>query len=530
MLGQLNFDGNTAPDTTQLNALNQALDSAQTQLETAQQQISAGTLTFSAGLSLLNTSGQTFDKGGLAASSGGNINTGNAADTLGSFADVINSMASKGGLGTSEINTIASFTETRLQNTVAMIATGTAVADVEKLMESTAELLNSTIKAGAPLSDNLVTAAVQIALKAVSAVSGDVASKLGLGSGFNANDPAAVQNLLRNEPVALSDSLQVAPAITSRVPVDTAVAKATLVSNSGLNPAAADRIVAALGAITNPAGVQVGNETASAKLLTALARAFGGGSVAAVTQAGLNVLAANDMAVEVDAVTGAMRVRAGAEVFAATSTAVRLVPSTIPEGVNYLADGRAVAVADGVAIELAPAAADILGFAAATEKAGFPASFRSNGSFSLSLPASERFSGTFAFEPLGAATGSCGTISFDAPGGAVNADAYAFVMRCANGIRQRILPFVDNAAYFDSLVAAGRSVRVNRSTGVITIATVGRFKPSFFVTPLKTADQTFLTQNGSGGIALRNRDANGDGKTDIEIVSSTGVQVLFAVQ
>jgi len=370
-------------------------------------------------------------------------------------------------------------------------------------------------------------AAVQIALKAVSTISGDVATKLGLGAGFDINNAAAVRNLLRSEPLALSSTLEVSPAITSRQPVDSAAAKANLVSNSGINAAAADRIVAALGAITNPAGVQVGGETASAKLLTALARAFGGGNVAAVLQAGLNAQFATDFAVDVDAITGALRVRAGADAFAATSTAVRLVPATIPEGVNYLADGRAVAVSGGVAIELAPAAVDILGFAAAAEKAGFPASFRANGSIALAMANNQRFSGTFAFEPLGTAAGSCGTISFGNPSGALNAESYAFTLICANGTRQRILPFIDNDGFFNAVASAGLTVRANRSNGAITIGTVGRFKPSFFVNPLTSADQTYLTQNGRNGFAFRSRDANADGRTDFDVISATGVQVLY---
>ena len=527
LLGQLTFDSNTAPTSGQLATLEQALGSAQQQLETAQQQIQAGTLTIAGGFSLLTTSGQTFDKGGVAAGTGASINVDSAADTMGGFADVIAGMVTKGGLTSAQVDSIATFTETRFQSAAQMITATTSVADIEKMMDSTAELLNNTLNSGAALSPALVTAAVQIALKAVSTISGDVATKLGLGTGFDINNATAVQNLLRNEPVALSSTLEVSPAITSRQPVDSAAAKANLVSNSGINAAAADRIVAALGAITNPAGVQVGSESATSKLLTALARAFGGGNVAAVLQAGLNAQFATDIAVDVDAVTGALRVRAGAETFAATSTAVRLVPNTIPEGVNYLADGRAVAVADGVAVELAPAAADILGFAAAAEKAGFPASFRANGSIALALANNQRFSGTFAFDPLGTATSACGTISFSNPTGLVNAESYAFTMSCANGIRQRILPFIDNDGFFNAVANAGMTVRASRSNGIITIGTVGRFKPSFFVTPLTSSDQTYLTQNGRNGFAFRSRDANADGRTDFDVISATGVQVLY---
>lgn len=526
LLGQLTFDGTTQPDSAQLALLEQAFGNAGTQLDNAQEQLQSGALSIAGGFSLLRTSGQTFDKGGVAAGTGATINVGSAASTLDGFADVIGAMVAKGGLTQTQVTEIASFTETKFQSASQMLSSTSSRSDVDKMMESTADLLNKTLDAGAELSPALVTAAIQISLKAVSAITGDVISKLGLGSGFNVNDAAAVQNLLRSEPVALSQSLSSSLAIRSREPVDSAAARTNL-GNSGINPAAADRIVAALGAITNPSGVQVGGATATSKLLTALARAFGGGSVAAVLQQGLNAMSATDFTVDVDAITGAMRVRTGAEAFAATSTAVRLVPASIPEGVNYLADGRAVAVADGVAIELAPAAADILGFAAAAEKAGFPASFRSNGSVGLALANNQRFSGTFAFDSLGTATGTCGAISFINPTGAVNTPGYAFTMACANGIRQRLQPFIDHEGFYDAVANAGLRVSTDRNTGLITIGTVGRFKPSFFVDPLKTADQTYLTQNGTNGLAFRSKDVNGDGRPDYEVISATGVQVLY---
>jgi hypothetical protein len=527
LLNQLTFSSTTPPNASQLSVLEQALGNADTQLDSALTQLQNGTLTLAGGFSLLQTSGQTFDKGGVAAGTGATINLNSAANTLDGFADVIGAMVTKGGLTSTQISDIATFTETKFQSASQMLTSSSSRADVEKMMDSTAELLNKTLDAGATLSPALVTAAVQISLKAVSSIAGDVVSKLGLGAGFNVNDAAAVQNLLRREPVALTESLSSAVAIRSRQPVDAGAARTSL-GDSGINAATADRIVAALGAITNPDGVQVGGTTATSRLLTALARAFGGGSVAAALEAGLNALSATDFTVAVDAVTGAMLVRTGTEAFAASSTAVRLVPASIPEGVNYLADGRAVAVADGVAIELAPAAADMLGFAAAAEKAGFPATFRSNGTVSLALAGNQRFSGTFAFDNIGNASGKCGAISFTNPTGAVNANGYAFTMACANGIRQRLLPFVDNDGFYSAVANAGLRVSTDRNTGIVTIGTVGRFKPSFFVNAIGTADQTYLRQNGVNGFAFRPKEVNGDGRLDYEVISATGVQVLYS--
>ncbi len=535
LLDDLEFDPTSGPSEEQLEQLDAAFDNLENQLEQAQQQLATGTLSVDQGFNLLNTGGQTFIKGGEAAGLGGPIDVGAAAGTLGGFADVIGGMIAQAGSGTgtgltpTQIDQIASFTEDKLTSAANMISLTTSVADVEKMMESTADLITKTLDAGAELSEELVTAAVQIALKAVNNIVGDVVSKLGLGEGFDVNNAAQVQKLLSEQPGALTSTLSNTPPLPSREPVKQDEARVALGEN-GIDLQAADTIIASLGNIVNPGGVALpGGQTATGKLLSALARAFGGGTINAVLGGGLNLQAATSFAVDVNEITGALRVRADAESYAATSTAVRLVPATIPEGISYLADGRAVAVADGVAIELAPAAADVLGFAAAVQKAGFPATFRDDGSVALNLGNNQRFSGTFAYDNIGSGTTACGAISFSDPQGAVNSASYAFTMHCANGITQRLLPFVDNSAFYRAVTNSGLSVRTDRNTGAITIGTVGRFKPSFFVTPLTSADQTYLTQVGTNGFAFRSRDANGDGRADYEVISSTGVQILYAM-
>ncbi len=535
ILEELEIDPETGPTEEQLDLIDEAFGNLEDQLSQAQEQLENGTLTVAQGFELLTTGGETFIKGGEAADLGGPIDVAAAAGTLGGFADVIAGMVAQAngsgttpgsGLTEAQIDQIATFTEDKLESAANMITQTTSVADVEKMVESTADLINKTLEAGAELSPELVTAAVQIALKAVNNIAGDVAGKLGVA--VDITDPDAVRDLL-SEPSFMTEVLDNTPSIASRVQVDSANAKLAL-SEDGIDAETANTIVAALGNIVNPSGVALpGGQTAAGKLLDALSRAFGGGGVNAVLGGGLNLQAATSFAVDVDAITGALRVRADAESYAATSTAVRLVPSTIPEGVSYLADGRAVAVADGVAIELAPAAVDVLGFAAAVQKAGFPATFRTDGSLALALANNQRFSGTFAYDNLGSITSTCGAISFSDPQGAVNAASYAFTMRCANGITQRILPFVDNSAFFSVVTNSGLTVRTDRNTGAITIGTVGRFKPSFFVNPLTTADQTYLTQVGTNGFAFRSRDVNGDGRADYEVISSTGVQILYAM-
>ncbi len=532
-LNQILEDGIEGSDPSVLiNLTSDVLSNSVNVTDNLQFQLLAGQTTVQEALTALDTAGNGFAVVSTVSSGTGDsvVNANLISQSLDGFANVINAISSSNNnapLSQTVLTQVTTFAESKLTSTAQLIKDDTPPADVEKVMASTTALLNATLSTGAPLSQALVTSAVTVALKAVQSVLPDLASSLGLGT-VDFSNPTAVTTLLQSEPAALSSAINTSPAVTSRTSADEERSTAALQS-SGVNPETAARIFASLSAaVSNTDGVRVGNTSATTSLLNALARAFGVAANASL-QEGLNFLSATSFAVVVDPVTGALRVNTATESYSATSTATRLVPSVVPEGVSYLADGRAVAVADGVAVELAPAAADLLSFAAAVELAGFPATFRNNGTIALALGGNQRFSGAFAYDNIAGKSGECGAVSFQNPTGAVNAANYTFKMTCANGIQQNIVPFIDNAAFYSALSSAGLTVRTDRNTGALTIGNTGRFKPSFFVTPLSTADQAFLTQNGTNGFAFRAKDANGDGRMDYEVISSTGVQLLYAM-
>jgi hypothetical protein len=154
-----------------------------------------------------------------------------------------------------------------------------------------------------------------------------------------------------------------------------------------------------------------------------------------------------------------------------------------------------------------------------------------NGSIIIQISSGERFSGTFAYDNLtGANLSACGDLSFTEPRGALNSGSYAFGVRCANGIVQRVVPFIESATFLNSVRAFGLTPGIDRNTGFVTIPTVGVLKPDFFVLPLSTSDLAFHTANKDAfGNAVQYLDINRDGKLDLLLITATGTQRLYGV-
>ncbi len=227
--------------------------------------------------------------------------------------------------------------------------------------------------------------------------------------------------------------------------------------------------------------------------------------------------------------TSFIEVRAGKEKYIGLLESVRIVPDLVPEGVSYLPNGQVLVVSGGYALEIGGAPANNASFTQAITKAGYELNYLQGGNISISLSNSQRFAGSFAFENL-EASGTCSSVTFTAPAGTNTSADYAFEMVCNNGVKQRITPAIEDPAFYTTASAAGIETSTNKDTGIVTLAGVGQFKPSYFVNSLSEADTTYLnvTKN-SEGIAFRVKDANGDGKMDYEVISSSGVQILFGL-
>jgi hypothetical protein len=232
-----------------------------------------------------------------------------------------------------------------------------------------------------------------------------------------------------------------------------------------------------------------------------------------------------------DEQTGLITVTLPGEKYTAQLVSSKSVPVTDQPAFYFRPNGNALLVGNGVAYELAPSPVSLPAFVNAALEMSFDSTQRDNGSFYLTLSETDRFSGTFAYDNLtGLSPENCGNVSFAAPTTEVNAADYAFTMTCAdNAISQRIVPFVDAEDFRASVAGFDLSASIDRNTGFITIAGIGKLKPSFFVTPANAAETAFHEANqDSFGLAYMGEDVNNDGKLDYKVISSNGVQVLYA--
>ena len=465
---------------------------------TAEQINNATTLTPEAAttaLTTLTTVSKSIELAGTATQKNAAIDTSKAATTITNVAstlEAINTKSTTGGVSTltpeqkTQVNTLVTNV---VKDAANLIATGASSTNILSVVNASIKVIAQGAKASGEVTATVVAQVKTLTEKAVSGVIKNLSATALAGA--DTSTPAGLKILMQNNPSVL----QVALAASANLPAGTSV--------------------------------NIGGSSLTVEEILALNLAGGAGGTTGL-QGGFNFQAATTgFTVTTDSTTGNMTLSNGTEKYVAANPVSRLVPDSVPEGISYLANGTAVLVGNGVATELSPTAFDQTAFSNAVTSAGFQVTYRSNGSISIALAGNERFSGAFAYDNLGTAT-SCGAVSVTAPTGNPAAADYAFTVKCADGVTQRVTPIADNASFYATLANADLNASTNRNTGVITIKTVGSFKPSFFVTPLSLTDTTYYNANkNADGIAFRASDKNGDGKTDYEVLSADGVQVLY---
>jgi len=460
--------------------------------------LQAASLTTTAALTTLTSITSGLDLAGTAQQRGVAIDTTAAASTIDNVASVIAAITGSRTLTPSdvrEINTVSlnALTSASLLITDSTSSGGTkpTTASILAVVQASSNILAEASKAsGAVVSPALAAQVTQLATIAVDSVISNLSADVRANADLTTN--AGVQAFLRSNPVVLNIALEASVALPANATITVA-------------------------------GQQLTRAQIVALTLS------GGGTTQQVT-GGLSFLSATTAyTVTTDSVTGNMTLSSATEKYVAAAPQSRLVPASVPGGISYLPDGTAVLVGNGVATELAPTAFDSAGFRNAVTAAGYQLTYRDNGTVSIALANNERFSGAFAFDNLGTAS-ACGSIGIASPTGNPASAGYSFTVVCANGPQQRVTPIADSEAFYTSISDAGLNVSTDRNTGIVTILTIGKLKPSFFVTPLTSADTTYFNANkNSRGVAFRSKDANGDGRLDYDVITATGVQLFYGM-
>jgi len=391
----------------------------------------------------------------------------------------------------------------------------------QNMMSDVGEIFTAIVSGGAVLDASTVTEAKNLANKASEKALDALAASQGV-TVTDASDTEAVKALL-------SDNVALLQAVIDSVAVDLTAGtqigdteKLAAVDAVLADVSAEDRvsIAAALPKNVDPKKAVVADEsgaelTVEAVLSSSVSEGFSSGTVTA------------------DESTGVVSVVIGETTFPVNVAEVKLVPDSVPEGIRALPDGSILSVSNGIATTVVPAPADPVAFSSALVDTGLSdVAIESNGKVSLSTADGNSFAGRFDFgitESDGqGSTG--GSVEFEAPTGEPSDPAYVYTVNYPDGSSQKILPLVADTTVFDSLGGLGLGVSTDTSTGVMSVGNAS-FKPAYFVLPMSTDAQSYLDSNrDASGVAYRPTDANGDGVTDYEIISNSGVQVVYGVE
>ena len=426
---------------------------------------------------------------------------------------------------------------------------GATLDTPEEILDIVAQT-NSVLEANEELGVAADDALIESIGTASDAISDSFISKqLAVGEGETIEAEVITEAIAESQTLfeaVLDVGLRVPPAVVVTIS-ETSAAVAT--AYPAIPPTTALSIATATKKIVNPANIRLrSNKTLLASMTDFLNAAFAPSAALLISPPGTKVSAlslpssmtgtkasalSDGISVAVDSDTGGVIISLPGESYAAVISGVRNVPAVVPNGVRFRADGRATLVTDGVAIDLAPAAYNLVNFIDAIEAAGFSFSQNSNATFTIDLGDGSTFVGTFAYDNLTDAdlTSACDAVSFTTPTGSTNAPGYSFGVVCANGVSQTVVPSLANPSFLSSIQASGLTATVDRNTGIINVdSDVGQLKPSFFTaTPTEAELEFHAAEKDSFGIATQLGDINGDGISDYKIISSDSVQVLYGV-
>jgi len=462
------------------------------------------------------------------------LNTQNKA-ILTSSTTLLSSLADQGDeLSTEETDAVRTVTTNLVGTTKALASESTTAAELQSFATQANTILEAQEKLGIPAN----TALIESVAEASDAIATNLITQQ-LTTGGEAPTDAEIQEALTADNTLLESVLDVAIKVPPSVIIPPTERSDRIAQRGGssLNASALQSAASATEKIVNPANVTLkGGSTASDALSTFLGQGLLTSALldtSNVSSTRTALALGGETSIAVDSATGAVTINVPGGSYSAAIVSIRNVPAVVPQGIKVRSDGRATIVTSGAAIDLAPNAFGLIEFIAAADTAGFAYTQNANGSFALDLGNGQTFSGVFGYDNLIDAdlTAACNAISVTEPAGAENSPSYAYGIGCSNGASQRVLPFVADSNFYASLKASSMTATTDRSTGVIGISGLGSFKPSFVtssdLTPAEELNLLFYKDRY--GIYMEQADVNGDGITDIKVITEDSVQVLYGL-
>ena len=498
-------------------AVNTAVENTNNLLTSASAQITAGTLTATQALTTLTAANTALDKAGTAKSTAGGSSVSSEASTnaITNIANVVGALAkSTTPLTTAQKDEVAAVVTSTVTSATKLITADTPRSAILSLVEATSKLLQSSNDATGSIKAALVTQLQALSTSATKNILPTLPESIRGTTDLNSIDAIRA---LATAKATVTEVVQKASPVACQAP-----------DYSGHLPSLRDDSFDVHNSIWHDPRTGYRKDLATYQACISANQTQAAG--ASVFEQGGNVFAATAEQPVFSNTSNGLLISFEGATYSAVSNTQRIVPSLLSDGLYTLPDGRLLYVSAGKALEVTGGSLNNDAMGAAITNAGFTVLDGPDGSVKINLGNNERFAGTFALDNIGTASTACSSVSFNAPAGDPTSAAYVFEMVCSDGAKQRITPSVDNAAFFDVVTNGGFNLRTNRDTGIISIDTVGNFRPSFFVTPLSVNDTAYYnaTKNADG-IAFRASDANGDGKTDYEIISATGVQIMYGL-
>jgi hypothetical protein len=510
------------PSAEVVTQLNTAVTSTNNLLSSLSTQLSAtgSTVSVTQALTSLTTANSALEKAGTATQSGGAVDKSSSINAIDSLATVLGALGSR-TLTAAEKTQVSTIATTTVTNAIKLITSDTPSSTVLALVDAASKLLKNTSTTSGTISTALVTELRSMASTASTTIIATL--------------PASLKGNVNLQSVDSIRALATAsPTVTRQIALASA-RSCEFIPTPGMpdrTPGESDtsfgQRVANWKTFINNIRLEFNSCIASNRGLAPLS------VVSAISesyaQPGGSLFAASEpLPALVNTENGSV-INYGNAKYSATSTGLLLVPNLLNDGVQTLPDGRFLAVSAGNAMELTSAPLNVSEFLSSIALANYAASLRTDGSVSINLGNSQRFTGAFALDNLGTASTACSSVSFTEPTGAPTAAGHVYRALCANGPQQRITPYPDNVLFYTTIANAGLEALTDRNTGIIQIKNLGNFRPSFFASALSTADQTYLNANkNADGVAFRAKDANGDGRMDYEFLTSTGVQLFYGL-